>query len=541
MFMEAWDVIVLGDGPAALQAASEAARTGSSTLMMHTHALGNPGMGVQNGLAANLQETNNRSFREDTIREGQFLCDQDIVSEATAQSIRIVDLLERRGVNFRRDAKGIPLVKEMFAHSKPRIVDAGSTTALEIQSVCEEQAMRHGVQRRGDQIPLSLVHDNQRFVGVIVLDLTSGKVMSIQGKALIIADGGFEGVFGTGEIGLGMDMAFRSGVGLRDMEFIEDHPMCIKDTHFHLPLGLLSDGAKIHEASGPEISLNDISAVGVSNAIRSAVQPVLDARNLGEAHLWWDGTFRRVKDRTGIDMTRQTVPLQPEVNHTIGGLPVDQHGRCIVGTWARWFTGLYAAGDAACSGLHGASSLPGNRLLDALYIGGAAGHHAGNWVADQSFAGHDLLNEALEQTIADIDTMLMSNVEGPVVRVGTVMENIHAALANTTSFDQQSLSNLLEKLNAISLQAEQLYCDQESLLMNTNLVDILKTQAGLRMLIASVQSGLSRTESRGSFIRTDFPEADEEQLHHTVVNLTGTCSHLAVKKGTGGHWILPPQ
>ena len=178
--MEAWDVIVLGDGPAALHAAAEAAKSGASTLMMSATGLGNPGLAALDGLSASLQESNNRSHREDTILCGAFLCDQDIVAERTAGAVKQVDLLERRGVNFRRDQQGLPMVRKGAGHQQPRTVDAGSSTALGIQQVGEEQCMRHGVIRRGDQIPLTLVHANQSVEGMIALDMVNGRIIGLQ-------------------------------------------------------------------------------------------------------------------------------------------------------------------------------------------------------------------------------------------------------------------------------------------------------------------------------------------------------------------------
>ena len=181
--MEAWDIIVVGDGPAALYAAAEAAKGGASTLMMSSSALGNPGLASLEGLSASVQEMNNRSHREDTIRHGAFLCDQDIVAETTAGAIKHVDLLERRGLNFRRDQQGLPMVRKAPGHAQPRTTDAGSATTTALQQIAEEQCMRHGVIRRGDQIPLSLVHTNQSVDGLIALDMING-VCSLAGFPL---------------------------------------------------------------------------------------------------------------------------------------------------------------------------------------------------------------------------------------------------------------------------------------------------------------------------------------------------------------------
>lgn len=539
--MEAWDIIVLGDGPSALYAAAEAAKGGASTLLMSSSGLGNPGLASLEGLSASIQEMNNRSHREDTIRNGAFLCDQDIVAETTAGAVKHVDLLERRGLNFRRDQQGLPMVRKAPGHAQPRTTDAGSATAIALQQTAEEQCMRHGVIRRGDQLPLTLVHTNQSVDGLIAVDLINGRIIGLQCKALIIADEGFEGAFGNGVVGLGMDMAFRAGLPLRDMEFMTHHPLAIKDTNLFLPTGLLNDGARLHEGSGAPIETDGKSSLEVSQAVSDAVQPVLDARNMGDSAAWWGSLFRLVKQRTGIDMNRQTVPLSPAVGHTIGGLPVDGKGRCVIGTWSRWFTGLFAAGDAACTGLHGAAPLPGNRLLDALTSGASAGQEASSWVKDKKFSTPDSMEAALSDAQGDVSAMMDDDGEGHVARCGTVMSSLHTALASTKNFSEASMTSLLSKLEAISHTAESLHVDQRSLIANTNLLEVLRTQAAVRMVTASVQTGLARKESRGSFIREDFPESDEAYLHHFTVDREGAIDTLALKKGTGGHWVLAPQ
>ena len=138
--MEAWDIIVVGDGPAALRAAAAAAKHGASTLMVAVNALGSSTDAGRDGFAASVQESNNRSHREDTIRNGAFLCDQDIVAQRTADAVRNLDLLERWGVNFRRDSTGLPLVSKAMSHSKPRVADAGDATAREVQKPSKSNA-----------------------------------------------------------------------------------------------------------------------------------------------------------------------------------------------------------------------------------------------------------------------------------------------------------------------------------------------------------------------------------------------------------------
>ena len=540
--MEAWDIIVVGDGPAALRAAASAAKHGASTLMVTVNALGSVNDAGRDGLAAPIQESNNRGHREDTIRNGAFLCDQDIVAQRTADAVRNLDLLERWGVNFRRDSQGLPSVSKGMGHAKPRVADAGDATAREVQKTLEEQCMRYGVVRRGDHLPLSLIHSNHTVYGITVADMINGRILSIQSKAVILADEGFEGVFSHGAIGIGMDLALQAGLPLRNMEFISNTPLGIVDTNMILPAGLLSAGATLHEANGSDLDLGDESTNAICAAVQDAKQAVVDARHLGDASAWWSSVFRSVAQRTGIDMSKQTVAVEVRPSLTIGGIATDEHGRAVNGAWSRWFTGLYAAGDAACTGFHGVNALPGNQLLDALGSGAAAGDHAGTWVKDRKLSGSNIAQEDEEQANADFSALCEASSEA-VIRVGSVATKLRDAARNALvgGRDATSLANSIESLEALSVTAESIHLDQHSLIANTNMIEISRIQSGIRLTLAAAQSALSREETRGSHQRTDFAEQSEDLLHHTTVDQTGATSTLGLRKGTAGNWVLAPQ
>ena len=540
--MEAWDIIVVGDGPAALRAAASAAKQGASTLMVAVNALGSVNDAGRDGLAAPIQESNNRGHREDTIRNGAFLCDQDIVAQRTADAVRNLDLLERWGVNFRRDSKGLPSVSKAMGHAKPRVADAGDATAREVQKTLEEQCMRYGVVRRGDHLPLSLIHSSHTVHGITVADMINGRILSIQSKAVILADEGFEGVFSHGAIGIGMDLALQAGLPLRNMEFISNTPLGIVDTNMILPASLLNVGATLHEANGNDLDLGDESTAAICAAVQGANQAVLDARHLGDASAWWSSVFRSVAQRTGIDMSKQTVAVEVRPSLSIGGIATDEHGRAVNGAWSRWFTGLYAAGDAACTGFHGVNAMPGNQLLDALGSGAAAGDHAGIWAKDRKLSGSSIAQEDEEQANADFSALCEASSEA-VIRVGSVATKLRDAARNALigARDATSLANSIESLEALSVTAESIHLDQHSLIANTNMIEITRIQSGIRLTLAAAQSALSREETRGSHQRTDFPEQSEDLLHHTTVDQTGATSTLGLRKGTAGNWVLTPQ
>lgn len=540
--MEVWDVVVLGDGPAGLAAAANAAKEGANVLLITPESLGRRDPRMSDGLAAAIDESTNRGHREDTIRTGAFLSDQDIVASVTSSAVREADLLERRGVIFRRDLRGLPHVRRLPGHGQPRVVGSGDADARELQQVLEEQCMRHGVVLRSDQVPLKLVHTGQRVQGLVVADLTGGRVLGLQSKAVILADTGASDVATSGRGGHGLSLALDAGLPLRNMEFLASTPLGVRDTDMTLPLGLLADGAQVCEADGTPIELGPDLTSAV-DAVRTAKEAVIDLRNLGEARPWYDATFRLIAQRLGADADRQTIAIEPRAFASIGGVAVDEEGRAVIGSWARWFTGLYAAGGTACTGLHGAGLLPGNLVLDALTSGRAAGASAAAWLVEQAYGGSNALSEAVTETEADLAAMMtpVESEEG-VVRTGAVTTEVSALISSV--FDggtsAETLTSALGALETLSVSAEALHLDDTSLVANANLEAVLTAQHGVQQARAMVQSALARTESRGVHVRHDFPDIDDEQMHHTLVSDDGTTDTLAVRKGVSGHWVLAP-
>ncbi|MGB0200127.1 MAG: FAD-binding protein [Candidatus Poseidoniaceae archaeon] len=539
--MEAWDILVIGDGPAALRSAAVSAKNGAKTLLISASALGNGGTVALEGLAAPIQEMNNRGHREDTIKSGYFLCDQDIVTEKTNMAIDEMNHLEKAGVVFSRDAKGLPMTKKGIGHSSPRIVDAGDASVRDVQQVLEEQCMKYGVVRRGDQLPVMLVSTKQKVDGVITLDMVNGRFVAIQTKAVIVADGGFEGIFNGTGIGFGMDLALQSGIPLRDMEFISKTPFGVTNSKLVLSSNMLGYGANLCDTSGNTISAENL--VQLCDATAQSSGAVIDGRDMGDDKVWWQSAFRTVKSSTGVDMNKYTVGLENRVNQTLGGIATDECGRAVIGSWSRWFTGLYAAGDAACSGLNGAGALPGNRLLDALSGGSSSGSHASEWVKGQSFSNTENLLSSLESCEANFSAKFSEEATDTVQRVGALDTKLLSIGAKFTSSPNSSdeLSGLLQELEQAEMSAEAIHLDQQSLIANTNYAGLMRIQAGIRLLTASIRASLARNESRGVHQRSDFLEENPELIHHITVDNDANVGTLAVRKGQKDNWILTPQ
>ena len=339
-----------------------------------------------------------------------------------------------------------------------------------------------------------------------------------------------------------MDLAYRAGAPLRNMEFVAEAPLGIVGTNLVISQSILSDGATLHTPSGTALETTSSTPTSeICSKMHEAGATVLDARNLGENADWWAVLFDNIKQRTSIDMHRQTIEVAPVPTHTIGGLPTDEHGRVVMQSWARWFTGLYAAGSASSSGLHGADVLEGNRLLESLAVGEAAGTHAAEWIDKRKFTAATKLEDANGLAEAEL-SMLGEESDGPVQRLNPVLTGLREILIglNTPASAAADYDNASTMLEQLSIKAEQLYCDQTSLIANQNLLEILRTQAAIRMAQAYVKSASLRIESRGLHQRSDYPESSDEQLHHNLIFSNGTHGTLALRKGPSGNWILSP-
>ena len=204
---------------------------------------------------------------------------------------------------------------------------------------------------------------------------------------------------------------------------------------------------------------------------------------------------------------------------------------------------MYAAGDAACSGLNGAGALPGNRLLDALSGGSSSGNHASEWVKDQSFSNTDNLLASLESCETDFSAKFSKEATDTVQRVGALDTKLLSIAAKFTSSPNSSdeLSGMIQELEQAGKLAEAIHLDQQSLIANTNYASLLRIQAGIRLLTASVRASLARNESRGVHQRSDFLEENPELIHHITVDNDANVGTLAVRKGQKDNWILAPQ
>jgi len=479
--MESREVVIVGSGPSALRAAIACADGGANPLLIDEFGIGSAsGAPPVAGIAASIDELNSQSHVDDTLASGGDSCNEGTVSRTCNQGVSTLAELERWGLVLRRREGGLPHASPAPGHRVPRLTGCGDSTVREVTRVLEEQAIKRGIQRIADHLPLSIVSDNNQVRGLITMNASTGQIEPFQAKAVILATEGHQGLWSNPSdgSGTGSALAISAGISLNGMETTPRHPLTTRDSGIHIPLDVLGSGGRIRRENGDD--------VGPEEALDG--EPcVLDLRGLdSEAKTWFSQTSSRIMGRLGLDTSTDVIPLSPGVAYTTGGAPCDQEGRVLFedrGTEAEptglWHTGLYAAGRSAHTGMHGAAPLAGNLLLDDLVSGKAAGTHAASWVQGSQFGGI----AQIDKSVREASSRISSLKEDDGITVGSFSSRLSSAISNGPSSKDAALKEIR------GLRESGIRLTDSSEIMNTEMVDALRLNGLASVAEAILTSG----------------------------------------------------
>ena len=479
--MESREVVVIGSGPAALRAAIACSDAGVAPLVIDELGIGSgSGTPPVAGLAASIDELNSQSHMEDTLAAGGEFCNESVVSRTCNEGVSTLAELERWGLALRRREGGLPHAAPAPGHQVPRLTGCGDSTTREVTRILEEQAIKRGIQRNADYLPLSIVSDNNQVRGIVTLNISTGELEPFQTKAVILATEGHQGLWSNPNegSGTGTALALSAGIQLRGMGNTPRHPLTIRDCGIHIPMDVLGSGGRIRRENGDDI--------GPEEALEG--EPcVLDLRGMDpDAKSWFSQTSLRISDRLGLDITRDVIPLSPGVAYTTGGAPCDNDGRVIFeeqntgdSSTSLWHTGLYAAGRSANTGMHGDYPLPGNILLDDLVSGKAAGSHAATWAPANHFGGSD----QIERAVQDASNRIASIREGEGMTVGNFASKLSSAISTSSSSKDAALAEIN------NIKGSGIRLTDTSKVMNTEMVEALRLHGLASVAESIVTSG----------------------------------------------------
>lgn len=386
------DILIIGSGAAGLSLALRIADHTRVAVLSKTCINEGSTLYAQGGISAVLDEQDSiESHIQDTLIAGAGLCDPESVRLVVSQGKDCIDWLLERGVPFTEEtwedgSSHLHLTRE-GGHSHRRVVHADDATGKAIETSLENHARRHpNIELFEYHNVVDLItakklgHDQQRVLGAYALDTRAHKVKTMRARIVVLATGGASKVYlytsnpdvSTGD---GMALAWRSGSRVSNMEFIQFHPTCLYHPHarsFLISEALRGEGGRLLLPDGTafmgkfdprgELAPRDIVARAIDHEIkRLGIDCVyLDISHKGSEFI--TSHFPTIHARCldfGIDMTRQPIPVVPAAHYTCGGVLTDSFARTDI-------PGLYAIGEVACTGLHGANRMASNSLLECL-------------------------------------------------------------------------------------------------------------------------------------------------------------------------------
>jgi len=483
----------------------------------------------------------------DTISGGDWLCDQDAVEAFVKEAPEEMLRLEHWGCPWSRDPDGHIAVRPFGGMKKERTWFAADKTGFHMLHTLFQTSLKYNAITRYDEwFVTKLLVDEGRVQGVVAIELMTGRIQAITAKAVILCTGGCGRVFpfttnANIKNGDGMALAYRAGVPLKDMEFVQYHPTGLPFTGILITEASRSEGGYLLNKDGyrylqdynlgkPEpkpvlrsmelgprdrLSQAFVKEQEKGRTIEGPYGPVvhLDLRHLGEKIINTKLPFVRelCLKYQNIDPVKELIPVRPVVHYMMGGVHTDING-------ATPLRGLFAAGEVACVSINGANRLGSNSLTELLVFGARAGKSAATFASKQKEPAGPILAQAIDEK-RRLEQQFLRKTAGREP-IATIREEMQKTTENTAGIYRTgtSLAEAAEKIQKL----QERFCDvaivDHSRTFNTDLTAALELSFMLDVAEAIVQCALQRTESRGSHQRTDFPKRDDEKfLAHSLV------------------------
>jgi fumarate reductase flavoprotein subunit len=546
------DVVVIGGGLAGLRAAIAVAETNPQldvALISKVYPMRSHSVSAEGGAAGVIAPGDTlEEHMYDTISGGDWLCDQDAVELFVRTAPKELLRLEHWGCPWSREPDGHVAVRPFGGMKKKRTWFAADKTGFHMLHSLFQTSLKYGdVARYDEWFVTRLLVDDGRVYGVVALDVATGRIEAITANAVILCTGGCGRVFPyttnanicTGDA---MALAYRAGVPLKDMEFVQYHPTGLPFTGILITEAARAEGGWLVNKDGyrylQDYNLGKPSSTPVlrsmelgprdrlsqafvkemekGRTIESPYGPVvhLDLRHLGERII--ETKLPMVRELCvkyeNIDPVRELIPVRPVVHYMMGGVHTDIDG-------ATPIEGLYAAGETACVSINGANRLGSNSLPECLVFGTRAGRAAA-WFVTRN--GGREPTPAVQGQVQDERRHLERDLFGTGrgnERLADIRREMQETMEDSAGIYRSgdSLTKATNRIAELRERFDAVGLADNSVTFNTERIAALELSYMLDIADCIIQSALQREESRGAHQRTDFPARDDQRfLAHSL-------------------------
>ena len=537
-----YDLIIVGSGLAGLRGAIQAARRNSKIrigVISKVQVMRSHSVSAEGGTAAVLFPEDGDSIEShiyDTVKGSDFLADQDAVERLCKEMPDEIYQLEHWGMPWSRREDGKIGQRAFGGYSFPRASYASDKVGFfEMQTLYDTCQKFDNIEFLNEWFVTSILQSEQKFVGITAIELSNGNFHTIKGKALIIATGGAGRIYSFSTYALsstpdGLDMAYRAGLALKDMEFVQFHPTGIMPSGILITEGARGEGGYLINKDGDrfmkkyaskqmELAPRDIVSRSIMTEINegrgfkheTGVDCMkLDLRHVGDEIIKQKlGGIREISLKfSGVDPAQEMLDIRPVCHYMMGGIHTDING-------ASELQGVWAAGEAACVSIHGSNRLGANSTSECIVWGKITADEAVNYIENEQstvqFPNH--LVYAEERRIYDGIFRGSGQVNPYEIR-----QELTDTL-NDKAYVYRNQTDLVEGLKRVRELKTMTWkhVDDQAKEYNTNFSNVMELDSMFRVAEVVLIGAINRKESRGSHARTDFPKRDDKKfLHHTL-------------------------